>query len=155
MREFYRESAEDVLKELNSSLEGLDDAYANELLKKNRANKQKETKKRGFLLKFLDQFKNLMIIILIISAILSAIVSYKTGEPFTDTIIIFVVVILNAVLGVMQESKAEKAIEALKEMSAPVTKVRRNGKIVTVKGTAVVPGDIVILEGQRINNLIF
>lgn len=146
MREFYRESAEDVLKELNSSLEGLDDAYANELLKKNGANKLKETKKRGFLLKFLDQFKNLMIIILIISAILSAIVSYKTGEPFTDTIIIFVVVILNAVLGVMQESKAEKAIEALKEMSLPYIKVKRNNTILSIKTEDLVVGDIIILE---------
>lgn len=146
MQEFYKESTEDVLKELNSSLEGLDKNAANELLKKNGANRLKETKKRGFLLKLLDQFKNLMIIILIISAILSAVVSYKTGEPFTDTIIIFVVVILNAVLGVMQESKAEKAIEALKEMSLPYIKVKRNNTILSIKTEDLVVGDIVILE---------
>ncbi|MDO4282912.1 MAG: cation-translocating P-type ATPase [Clostridia bacterium] len=146
MKEFYKEKVEDVLKECNSSVEGLDDNVANELLKKNGPNKLKETKKRGFLLKLLDQFKNLMIIILIISAILSAIVSHRTGEPFTDTIIIFVVVILNAVLGVMQESKAEKAIEALKEMSLPYIKVKRNNTILSIRNEDLVVGDIVILE---------
>lgn len=146
MREFYKQNSNDVLKELNSSLNGLNDDVAKELLKKNGLNKLKETKKRSYILKLLDQFKNLMIIILIISAVLSAIVSYKTNEPFTDTIIIFVVVILNAILGVMQESKAEKAIEALKEMSLPYIKVKRNNTICSIKTEELVVGDIIILE---------
>ena len=78
---------------------------------------------------FLSQFKDAMLIILIISAIISGFVSIRTGETITDSIIILFVVLLNAILGVMQESKAEKAIEALKEMSLPYIKVRRNGKI--------------------------
>ena len=146
MKEFYKSKVEDVLKELNSSLEGLDENVARELLKKNGPNRLKETKKRGFLLKLLDQFKNLMIIILIISAILSAVVSYKTGEHFTDTIIILVVVMLNAILGVIQESIAENAIEALKEMSLPYIKVKRNNTILSIKTEDLVIGDIVILE---------
>lgn len=87
-----------------------------------------------------------MIMILILSAILSAVVSYQKGETFTDTIIILFVVILNAILGVMQESKAEKAIEALKEMSLPYIKVKRNGMILSIKTEELVVGDIVILE---------
>ncbi len=146
MKEYYKESVDKVLEELNTSYKGLNDQDVEERLKRDGLNKLKETKKRGFLLKLFDQFKNLMIIILIISAILSAIVSYKTSEPFTDTIIIFVVVLLNALLGVMQESKAEKAIDALKQMSLPYIKVKRQGVILSVKTEELVVGDIVILE---------
>jgi Ca2+-transporting ATPase len=110
-------------------------------------NKIEEGKKESLLVKFLNQFKDFMIIILIIAAIISAIVSYieGTGDYF-DSIIIIAIVVFNGIMGLIQEAKAEKSIEALKKMSAPVAKVRRNGKALTVNGEDIVPGDIVILE---------
>lgn len=146
MEEWYKKDVQTTLKELEVSENGLEENIAAERLKKNGPNKLKEVKKKSILAKLMDQFKNLMIIILILSAILSAIVSYQKGETFTDTIIILFVVILNAILGVMQESKAEKAIEALKEMSLPYIKVKRSGMILSIKTEELVVGDIVILE---------
>lgn len=110
-------------------------------------NKIEEGKKESLLVKFLNQFKDFMIIILIIAAIISAVVSYieGTGDYF-DSIIIIAIVVFNGIMGLIQEAKAEKSIEALKKMSAPVAKVRRNGKVLTVNGEDIVPGDIVILE---------
>lgn len=110
-------------------------------------NKIEEGKKESLLVKFLNQFKDFMIIILIIAAIISAVVSYieGTGDYF-DSIIIIAIVVFNGIMGLIQEAKVEKSIEALKKMSAPVAKVRRNGKVLTVNGEDIVPGDIVILE---------
>ena len=110
-------------------------------------NKIEEGKKESLLVKFLNQFKDFMIIILIIAAIISAVVSYieGTGDYF-DSIIIIAIVVFNGIMGLIQEAKAEKSIEALKKMSALVAKVRRNGKVLTVNGEDIVPGDIVILE---------
>lgn len=110
-------------------------------------NKIEEGKKESLLVKFINQFKDFMIIILIIAAIISAVVSYLEGTgDYFDSIIIIAIVIFNGIMGLIQEAKAEKSIEALKKMSAPVAKVRRNGKISTVNGEDIVPGDIVILE---------
>lgn len=144
--EYYSISSEETLKNLNSSKEGITEKEAKDRLSKYGYNKLKEAKKKGFISRFIDQFKNVMLIILIIAAILSAVVSSKTGEPFTDTIIILFVVFLNALLGVIQESKAEKAIEALKNMSLPYIKVKRNGKVLSVKTEELVVGDVVLLE---------
>lgn len=146
MEKYYTLKSEEVIKKLESSSEGLTSDEAKKRLSKNGLNKLKETKNKGLLYKFLCQFKDLMIIILIIAAILSAVVSVQTGESFTDTIIILFVVFLNAILGVLQESKAEKAIEALKSMSLPYIKVKRNGKVESVKTEELVVGDIVLLE---------
>lgn len=143
---FYVLEKDEVIEKMKSSKEGLDTQEAKKRLNENGYNKLKETKNKGILYKFLCQFKDLMIIILIISALLSAFVSIKTGESFTDTIIILFVVFLNAVLGVVQESKAEKAIEALKDMSLPYIKVKRNGKVESIKTEELVVGDIVLLE---------
>lgn len=146
MEEYYKLTSEEVIKKINSTKNGLNVEEVNKRLNKDGLNKLKEVKKKSFLSKFLDQFKNVMIIILIISAILSALVSFKTNEPLTDTIIILFVVFLNAILGVLQESKAEKAIEALKNMSLPYIKVKRDNKIFSVKTEELVIGDIVLLE---------
>ena len=116
---YYNIETKEILESLNTTENGLNADEAKNRLLKNGPNKLKETKKKGILSKFISQFKDLMLIILIISAILSALVSVKTGESFTDTIVILFVVVLNAILGVIQESKAEKAIEALKDMSLP------------------------------------
>ncbi len=146
MEEYYKLEKEEVVKKLNSSINGLEEDEVKKRLSQNGLNKLKETKNKGIIYKFLCQFKDLMLIILIISAILSAFVSVKTGEGFTDTIIILFVVILNAILGVVQESKAEKAIEALKGMSLPYIKVKRNSVVESVKTEEIVVGDIVLLE---------
>ncbi len=145
-QKYYNIETRDVIKLLKSSEAGIDNKEARERLIKNGANKLKEAKKRGIILRFIDQFKNIMLIILIISAVISAFVSIETGESFTDSIIILFVVVLNAILGVMQESKAEKAIEALKSMSLPYINVKRNGKVEKIKTEELVVGDIVLVE---------
>ena len=109
-------------------------------------NEIKEKKKKSLIVKFLEQFKDFMIIILIIAAIVSAIVGIKQGEGFADSVIIMVVVIANAIIGLVQENKAEKSLEALKKMSSHVAKVYRNGKIEVIKSRDLVPGDIVEIE---------
>jgi len=100
-----------------------------------------KARKKSVIAKFLDQLKDPMIIVLIVAAIISGL----AGEP-ADSIIILMVVIVNSILGVVQEGKAEKAIEALQKMSSPYSKVRRNGKVMQIKSEEIVPGDIVLIE---------
>jgi len=110
-------------------------------------NKLEEQKKESLLKRFIKQFNDFMIIILLIAAVISAVVAKMEGSgDYIDSIIIVAIVVLNSIMGLVQEAKAEKSLEALQKMSAPVTKVRRDGRTLTVKGTDVVPGDIVILE---------
>ncbi len=109
-------------------------------------NELKAKKKKSLFVKFLEQFKDFMIIILIIAAIISGVVGVAQGEGITDTIIILVVVIVNAIIGVAQENKAEKSLEALQKLSCHAAKVIRNGKIPVVPSKELVPGDIVVLE---------
>ena len=141
-------STKDVEIKLETNLkDGLTDEEVAERLKKYGENKLQEQKKESIFIKFLKQFNDFMIIILIIAAVVSAIVTkiQGTGE-YIDSIIIIAIVVLNAIMGLVQEAKAEKSLEALKKMSAPVAKVKRKGEIVTVKGTEIVPGDIIVLE---------
>ncbi len=110
-------------------------------------NKLEDKKKESIVIRFLKQFNDFMIIILIASAIISAIVAKLEGNnDYIDSIIIIAIVVFNAIMGLIQEAKAEKSLEALKKMSAPIAKVKREGKIMQIKGTEVVPGDIVLLE---------
>ena len=109
-------------------------------------NELKTKKKKSVFVKFLEQFKDFSIIVLIIAAIVSGVVGVAQGEGFTDTIIILIVVILNAVIGVAQESKAEKSLEALKKLSSHASKVIRNGKEQVIPARELVPGDLVIIE---------
>lgn len=109
-------------------------------------NELKEKKKTSLLVKFLNEFKDFMIIVLIIAAIVSGIIGIKEGEGITDSIIILIVVIMNAIIGVVQENKAEKSLEALQKMSAHVCKVTRNGKLLVIPARELVPGDLVTLE---------
>ena len=146
MSKYYNLEVNEVYEKVSSSKDGISDDEAKSRLKKYGLNKLKESKKKSFIVKFLEQFKDVMLIILLISAVISGVVSVKTGETLTDSIIILFVVILNAVLGVIQESKAEKAIEALKSMSLPYIKARRNGKIESVKVEELVIGDVVLIE---------
>lgn len=110
-------------------------------------NELAETKKTSVLVKFINQFKDFMIIILIIAAIISAGLSYvQASNEYIDSIIIIAIVVLNAIMGVIQESKAEKSLEALKKMASPTCKVKRNGEIKQIQTIELVPGDIVIIE---------
>ncbi len=109
-------------------------------------NELEAKKKKSIFIKFLEQFKDFMIIILIIAAIVSAFVGIKEGEGFADSIIIMVVVIVNAIIGLVQENKAEKSLEALQKLSAHASKVIRNGKVQVIPAREIVVGDIVVLE---------
>ena len=153
---FQTKSAKEVLQELNvNSEQGLSNQEADERLLKYGPNKLPEKKKTPLFLVFLQQFNDPMIFILLAAALLSVAISiYNTvhnGESFdfADPVIIMGVCVLNAIIGTVQENKAEKSLEALKKMSSPTCVVRREGKLVELKAEQLVPGDIVILEEGR------
>ena len=141
----YLQSIEDVFKEVQSSPSGLSSQEAASRLEKYGANTLQEGKKKSLLEKFVDQFKDFMILVLLVAAVVSMFAHQGEPDP-TDAIIILAVVLLNAVLGVFQESKAEEAIEALKKMASPVASVLRDGHVEHIKGEDIVVGDVVILE---------
>ena len=141
----YLQSVEDVFKEVQSSPSGLSSQEAASRLEKYGANTLQEGKKKSLLEKFVDQFKDFMILVLLVAAVVSMYAHQGEPDP-TDAIIILAVVLLNAVLGVFQESKAEEAIEALKKMASPVASVLRDGHVEHIKGEDIVVGDVVILE---------
>jgi Ca2+-transporting ATPase len=141
---FYTQGEEEVLKSLDTSIDGLSTAQAKERLDVYGYNELDEGEKRSLLSKFIDQFKDLMIIILLVAAALSVITEGMHG--LTDACIILAVVVLNAAFGVYQEGQAEAAIEALKNMSSPLARVRRDGNVVEIDSRELVPGDIVLLE---------
>jgi len=143
---FYTEDTERVFEQLESSPHGLSGAQAKERLDRDGKNKLAEGKKVSLMRRFLNQLADPMLIILMIAAVISGITSAYSGEGFADVIIIGVVVLINAVLGVYQESKAEQAIAALAEMAAATSKVLRDGQIITIKSEDLVAGDVVILE---------
>lgn len=141
-------SVEEIAKNLKTNINiGLSDDEAQKRFERYGPNNLKEKKKESIFVKFLKQFNDFMIITLIIAAIISAVVSKLNGEAdYIDSIIIVAIVIFNAIMGLVQEQKAEKSLEALKKMTAPNAKVRRNGRVQEIDATLVVPGDIVILE---------
>ena len=141
---FYTQGEEEVLKSLDTSIDGLSTAQAKERLDAYGYNELDEGEKRSLLSKFIDQFKDLMIIILLVAAALSVITEGMHG--LTDACIILAVVVLNAAFGVYQEGQAEAAIEALKNMSSPLARVRRDGNVVEIDSRELIPGDIVLLE---------
>ena len=141
----YLQSVEDVFEEVQSSPSGLSSQEAASRLEKYGANTLQEGKKKSLLEKFVDQFKDFMILVLLVAAVVSMFAHQGEPDP-TDAIIILAVVLLNAVLGVFQESKAEEAIEALKKMASPVASVLRDGHVEHIKGEDIVVGDVVILE---------
>ncbi|MBQ8404334.1 MAG: HAD-IC family P-type ATPase, partial [Clostridia bacterium] len=147
---FYCETIESVLKKTESNANGLTSEEAERRLLQNGRNKLAEGKKDSLIVRFLKQLADPMIIILLVAAVVSGVLEVMAHglslEAFTDSLIILAVVIFNAVLGVYQESKAEKAIEALQEMAAATSKVIRDGKLVHVKSEELVVGDIVVLE---------
>ena len=142
----YCEEKEAVLAELDSSENGLSSAEAQKRLEAHGKNKLKEPAKESLIKRFFGQMADPMIIILLVAAAISGVLAVMQGESFADVIIILAVVVVNAVLGVYQENKAEKAIEALQEMSAATSKVLRDGKLVTIHSEELVPGDVILLE---------
>ena len=142
----YLEPASEVLTKEESRKNGLNSSEADERLRKFGKNKLIEQKKRSTILRFLDQIKDPMILVLLAAALLSFATAIYQKESPADVFIILFVVILNSVLGVIQENKAEEAIDALKKMTAATSKVKRDGKIINIKSEDLVRGDIIILE---------
>ena len=146
-QKWFNLSFEDVGKKLDTDLElGLKKEEVERRQAQYGFNEIKAKKKKSLIQKFLEQFKDFMIIVLIIAAIVSGIIGVKEGEGITDTIIIMIVVVMNAIIGVAQENKAEKSLEALQKMSSHVAKVIRDGKLVVVESRELVPGYIVFLD---------
>ena len=143
---YYLESGKDALSKLNSSENGLSKAEAEKRLQENGRNKLVEAKGKSIFARFIEQLLDPMIIILLVAALVSGVLAVIEDESFADVIIILAVVLINAVLGVYQESKAEKAIEALQKMSAATSKVIRDGVLMTVPSEELVVGDVIVLE---------
>jgi len=142
----YLQTSQEVLQAVKSTAEGLTSSEAQKRLEHNGKNKLKESEKVPLIIRFLNQLKDPMVLILLAAAGISGITAAYEGESFADVIIILAVVIINAILGVYQESKAEKAIEALQAISAATSKVMRDGKIQVVKSEDLVVGDVIVLE---------
>ena len=146
MMKEYLKSADEVFADIGSSANGLTSTEAQTRLEKNGKNKLAEAKKPSVIKKFFAELADPMIIILLIAAAVSGVTAALQNESFTDVFIILAVVLINAVLGVVQESKAEKAIEALQKITAATSKVLRDGRPVTVKSEDLVVGDVVLIE---------
>ncbi len=146
-RNWFNKTFKEVEKELETDLEkGLSKEKAEERQEKYGFNELQQIAKKSIIQRFLEQFKDFSIIVLIIAAIVSGIVGVLQGEGITDTIIILIVVIVNAIIGVAQESKAEKSLEALQKLSDHASKVIRNENMEVVPSKELVPGDIVVLD---------
>ena len=146
MKQEYVQTPQELLTRLESTPEGLSSQEAAARLEKYGPNKLKDAEKPSLLQRFIQQLKDPMLIILIIAAAVSAVTNFISHESFAEVFIILIVVLLNAVLGVFQESKAEAAIEALQTMTAATCKVLRDGKQVALHSDQLVPGDVVLLE---------
>lgn len=145
----HSDATEEIIKMYNSDIDkGLTDRQVIEAQEKYGANKLREKKKKSNLQKFFDQFKDVMILILIVAAIVSFVIACTEGNPkeFFEPALILLIVVLNAIMGVLQESKAEKALDALKNMSAPHARVIRDGEEKVIDASELVPGDIIKLE---------
>ena len=147
MEKWFNKTVKDTEEYLQTSMEnGLSNIEVKKRQDENGFNELKQTKKKSLFVKFLEQFKDFMIIVLIIAAIVSGVVGVAQGEGITDTIIILIVVIANAIIGVAQEAKAEKSLEALQKLSGHEAKVLREGSVQTIPARELVEGDIVVLD---------
>ncbi|MDH4233156.1 MAG: HAD-IC family P-type ATPase, partial [Nitrospirota bacterium] len=142
---WHQKNVADVIEELNSSLQGISSDEARRRLQEYGPNELKQKKKKTPLMMFLDQFRDFMILVLIAAALISGFI----GE-LSDTIAIIVIVVLNAVIGFIQEYRAEKAMEALKKMAAPSATATRDGMPVTITAAEIVPGDVIMLEAGKV-----
>ena len=147
----YKKSIKDVLKELDTSMDGLTASQANKRLAQYGENKIENKNRRTKLKVLLSQFDNMMIKLLLVVTVISFIYEIVTNEPFTDTILIIIIIFINVIMGYLQESRAESQIESLQKFETQNCKVKRNGKDVIVDAVDLVPGDIVYLEaGNKI-----
>lgn len=146
-KEFYRRDVSEILGKLDSNIEqGLSTDEVKRRLGAWGYNEFKKHEHTSLLQKFVAQFKSFMIIVLIVAAIISGVTGYMNGEGITDAIIILVIIVINALIGVFQEAKAEKSLAALEKLSAPHCKVVRNGEVVVIESRELVVGDIVVIE---------
>jgi Ca2+-transporting ATPase len=137
----HHDALTDILKELQSDPEnGFSDSQAQELLRQYGENKLGEKKRKTNLQRFAEQFKDVMILILIAAAVISFVIAIYEGRGFFEPILILLIVVLNATMGVMQENKAEKALEALKKLSTPHARTIRNSKEAIVEASQLIPG---------------
>ena len=144
---YYNFPVPTVEQQLKTDTEkGLSHEEAKLRLEQDGYNEFQKKKQKSIIIKFLEQFKSFMIIVLLIAAAISGVVGHLNGEGFTDAIIILAIVILNAIIGVAQELKAEKSIEALEKLSAPYSKVVRDGQVTTIPSRELVRGDVVVIE---------
>ena len=143
---YYKETIDEVINELNSNIDGLSKAEALKRLESYGLNKIEDDKKVSKFSLLLKQFQDAMIIMLLIVSLISFVYSYFTNEPYTDTILIVIIVILNVFMGFFQESKAEASIASLKKVNNCRIKVKRDNKVIMCDSTKLVPGDIIILE---------
>ena len=144
---YHHKTAQEVLQELSSDqTRGLGREEAEKRREQYGENRLQEKKKKSTFQRFLDQFKDVMILILLLAAAVSFFVACTEGEEFFEPLLILLIVVLNAVMGVMQENKAEKALEALKGLSAPHARVIRDGREQLIDAAQLVPGDIIRLE---------
>ncbi|MCW1735929.1 calcium-translocating P-type ATPase, PMCA-type [Anaerorudis cellulosivorans] len=147
MKYFYNQSIEEILQQFGVSAEkGLSAAEVKKRLETYGPNRLQSIKQKSTLQIFLDQFKGSMVMILFVAAIISGVIGLQNGEGFLDTIVILAILVVNAVIGMVEEKKAQSSLEALKKMSAPRSKVLREGEIVEISSTEIVPGDIVVLD---------
>ena len=147
MEKWYNKKIEEIEQKLETNKEkGITTEEVQKRKEKYGLNELKAKKKKSLLQKFIEQFKDFSIIILIIASVVSGVVGVAQGEGITDTIIILIVVIVNAIIGVSQEAKAEKSLEALQKLTDHATKVIRNGKLEVVPAKDLVPGDVVVLD---------
>ena len=148
MKQFYTSEVEEVLQEVQSSASGLTSEEAKARLEQNGKNALEEAKKRPMILRFFDQFKDLMIVVLLVAALVSGVLSIvqKEYSELIDSGLILLIVVVNAIIGLVQEGKAEKSLEALKNMNKPFTKVIRDGNLEKISSEDLVVGDIVVLE---------
>ncbi len=144
---FYNLSFSEVERELSTSLDkGLSAEEVLKRIAKYGYNEFEKKKKKSLIVKFFEQFKSFMIIVLLVAAAISGVIGYLHGEGFTDAIIILAIVIINAIIGVAQEAKAEQSLEALEKMTVPQCKVVRDGQVQVIESRELVPGDIVLLD---------
>lgn len=143
---YHRLNLDEVLKNLDTTPDGLSDKEAKIRLEKYGTNTIKNIHHRSKFWRFIDQFKDLMVGVLLIAAVASLVISIMNNESFVDSIIIIAIVILNAVLGFLQEEKADEAVSALSKTQVSIAKVKRNGEVVEIPSGEIVPGDIIVLE---------
>ena len=148
---FYNVDIDEALEKTDTSKEGITFEEAKKRLEKDGPNKLKDAKKDSKIVMFLGQFKNLMIVVLFMAAIVSFIIAYQNGESYLDSIIILLIVFINAFLGFLEELKADQAISALKKMQTTKVRVKRQGEVLYINSEDLVRGDIVLLEaGDRV-----